>query len=1061
MGSVRRQIVILGLAFLASPGLVFAQASISGRTLDEQQGLIPGATITVRQLETNATRTVVTNEIGRYHFPNLPVGTYELSVELSGFSKVLRTGIRLALNQDAVMDMTLQPATVAEQITVRADSPILNTTSPEVGVRWDTTRVAELPVGNSRSVVSLALSAAGVSQLGSGQSTFAGTDSSFSVNGARVRSNNFMLDGQDSNDPSVSGLTQPINNTDVVQEVRLITNQFGAEFGRSAGAVMNIVTKSGTNAYRGSGFVFHNNNEANARSNLDKAAGRSEAPFRLETQYGGTIGGRLIRDKTFFFGSYQRWTDRRLGAGTTLNGAPTAAGRAVLQAAAGDLPQVQAVLKHLPVADAPIGRSVTFVRNGQTYSVEQGSLTGSADVLLNNHQPMARIDQQLGRNHTLTGRYLYNKRFTSGVDAQVTPPGLLHTNAQSQHATNIWLTSTFGPRTANEMRVAHQYFASDTQPVDPVSLEIPSIEVSPLGLTGFNAAVSRTAIGLGVNFPQFRFNDTYQFQNTTTYIAGTHTMKAGADIRHIWVKSFFVPTIRGLVRYGTMQQFIDDTPEAFQLNSPLPGGQSVNYYSWNDYFFFVQDEWRVRADLTLNLGVRYELAGNTIEPLVDLNQQILAANNNDERFRLTPVPERDANNWQPRLGFNWNPRTSRGGPIRWLTGGDRFVLRGGFARTHDQAFLNMALNVATAFPFIGAVNAPGLPNAFARLPAIAANPTSVVSNVNLLARTTLAEDLRMPYMNQYSLEIQRALAENLSLRVGYVGTQGRDLFQSLEANPTVIVQLPNGNFGNQTTRRDPTRGVVRERGNTAWSSYHSLQTSLEKRLSGGLSAGAHYTWSKFIDTISEVFNPSSGEVAAAQDPYDVENDKAVSAYDRPHRFSTNVVWEVPWRRDQAGAAGKLLGGWQVSAQLTFQSGAPFTALNGVDVANVLAGSLVGNAIRPNSNTDLQTHKMSVEELARAGGAALFSPLVPGVHRVGNVGRNTLRADGIGNLDMGFVKNTRLAGGQNIQVRIEMFNATNTRNFGIPEGRINNPGFLNQWGTDGGSRRIWGALRFVF
>jgi hypothetical protein len=733
----------------------------------------------------------------------------------------------------------------------------------------------------------------------------------------------------------------------------------------------------------------------------------------------------------------------------------------VLQAAAGDLPQVQALLKHLPVADAPIGRSVTFVRNGQTYSVDQGSLTGSADVLLNNHQPTFRIDQQLGRNHTLTGRYLYNKRFTSGVDAQVTPPGLLHTNAQSQHATNIWLTSTLGPRIANELRVAHQYFASDTQPVDPVSLEIPSIEVSPLGLTGFNAAVSRTAIGLGVNFPQFRFNDTYQFQNTTTYITGPHTLKGGADIRHVWVKSFFVPTIRGLLRYGTMQQFIDDTPEAFQLNSPLPGGQSINYYSWNDYFFFVQDEWRIRPDLTLNLGLRYELAGNTIEPLVDLNQQILAANNNDPRFQLTPVPERDTNNWQPRLGFNWNPRTSRGGPIGWLTGGDKFVLRGGFARTHDQAFLNMALNVATAFPFIGAVNAPGLPNAFARLPAIAENPTSVVSNVNLLARTTLAEDLRMPYMNQYSLEIQRALAQHLSLRVGYVGTQGRDLFQSLEANPTVIVPLANGNFGNQTTRRDPTRGVIRERANTAWSSYHSLQTSLEKRLSGGLSAGAHYTWSKFIDTISEVFNPSSGEVAAAQDPYNVENDEAVSAYDRPHRFTANVVWEVPWQRDQVGAAGKLLGGWQVSAQMTFQSGAPFTALNGVDVANVLAGSLVGNAIRPNLNTDLEIHKMSVEELAKAGGAALFSPLVAGVHRVGNVGRNTLRADGIGNLDMGFVKNTRLAGGQNIQVRIEMFNATNTRNFGIPEGRINNPGFLNQWGTDGGSRRIWGALRFVF
>jgi hypothetical protein len=1060
MATVIRRILFITIASVLSTTAAFAQGTISGRTLDEQQGVIPGATVTVRHIETNATRTVATTEAGRYYFSNLPVGTYEITVEMGGFSKLVRSGVRLALNQDAVMDLTLRPAALQETVTVQADSPIINTTTPEVGVRWDTRRVAELPVINSRDVFSLALSAAGVSQLGSGQSDFA-SGTNFSVNGARLRSNNFMLDGQDSNDPSVTGRTQPVNNTDIIQEIRLITNQFSAEFGRSAGAVMNIVTKSGTNALHGSGFVFHNNDELNARTNLDKAAGRNKAPYRLETQYGGTLGGPALRDRTFFFGSYQRWTDRRLGSGTTLRGAPTEAGRAVLQAAAGDLPQVQALLEHLPPADAPIGTSVTFIRGGQQFSIEQGSLTGSTTVLRNNNQATLRVDQHLTSNHTLTGRYLYNKQFTSGVDSQVTPPGLASTVDSNQHATNVWLTSVVGSQLTNELRGAHQHLGTNTQPVDPVSLEIPSIEISPLGLTGFNAGTSRTAIGLGVNLPQFRFNDLYQFQNTATYVAGSHAFKGGVDIRHIWVKSFFVPTIRGLLRYATMQQFIDDVPEAFQLNSPLRGGQSINYYTWNDFFFFVQDEWRIRPDLTLSLGLRYELAGNTIDPLADLNQRILSANNNDERFRLTPVPPTDTNNWQPRVGFNWNPRTSGSGVLGWLTGGDRFVLRGGYARTNDQAFLNMALNVATAFPFIGAVNAPGLPGAFARLPAIAADPTSVVPNVNLLARTILAEDLRMPYMDQYSLEIQRAMGENLSLRVGYIGTQGRDLFQSLEANPTVPVVLPDGNFGLQTTRQDPTRGVIRERANTAESSYHALQVSLDKRLSGGISAGAHYTWSKFLDTISEVFNPSSGEVAAAQDPFNLGADKSYSAYDRPHRVTANAVWELPWLRDQQGTVGKILGGWQVSTQVTFQSGAPFTALNGVDVANVLAGSLVGNAIRPNLNTNLETHKMTVEELIAAGGKTLFSPLIPGVHRVGNVGRNTLRADGIGNVDVGFLKNTRFADGHNLQLRIEMFNATNTRNFGIPEGRINNPGFLNQWGTDGGSRRIWGAIRYVF
>ena len=209
----------------------------------------------------------------------MPVGSYELTVELAGFSKYVRSGITLSLNQDAVVDVQLQPASISECIEVTADAPLLNTTNAEVGVRFDTTRVAELPVMRQgfRDVFALALSAPGVSQLGSGQTGFA-SGTNFSSNGMRVRSNNFMIDGQDSNDPSVTGRQQPINNTDIVQEVRLITNQFAAEFGRAAGSIVNVATKSGTNMFRGSAFVFHNDEGLNSRSNLDKRAGRDRSP---------------------------------------------------------------------------------------------------------------------------------------------------------------------------------------------------------------------------------------------------------------------------------------------------------------------------------------------------------------------------------------------------------------------------------------------------------------------------------------------------------------------------------------------------------------------------------------------------------------------------------------------------------------------------------------------------------------------------------------------------------------------------------------------------------------
>src|SRR5688572_8590593 len=323
--------------------------SIHGIVRDKQEGVVPGATVTVRNTETGAVRTLTTDEGGNYRFLNMPVGIYELSVELSGFAKYTRGGITLSLNQDAVINVQIQPAGLTESVVVTADSPILNTTTPEVGVRFDATRIAELPVTNSRDIFAVALSAPGVSQLGAGQTGFA-SGTNFSSNGMRVRSNNFMIDGQDSNDPSVTGRQQPINNTDIIQEVRLITNQFAAEFGRAAGSVVNAVTKNGTNQFRGSAFMFANRDKWNARSNLDKAALRTDAPFREETQWGGTVGGPIVRNRTFFFGSYQRWTDRQLGSGNTLNGAPTEAGRAVLQSVAGSRPQVAAFLEHLQPA---------------------------------------------------------------------------------------------------------------------------------------------------------------------------------------------------------------------------------------------------------------------------------------------------------------------------------------------------------------------------------------------------------------------------------------------------------------------------------------------------------------------------------------------------------------------------------------------------------------------------------------------------------------------------------------------------------------------------------------
>jgi hypothetical protein len=244
--------------------------------------------------------------------------------------------------------------------------------------------------------------------------------------------------------------------------------------------------------------------------------------------------------------------------------------------------------------------------------------------------------------------------------------------------------------------------------------------------------------------------------------------------------------------------------------------------------------------------------------------------------------------------------------------------------------------------------------------------------------------------------------------------------------------------------------------------YHSLQASMEKRLSRGFSAGVHYTWSSFIDTASEVFNPSSGEVAVSQDSFNRNADRGRSTYDRPHRLTGNFVYELPWFQNQAGLKGHVLGGWQVNGFFTFQSGAPFTVLNGSDPAGALSGinTLVGDAIRPNLNTNLPLSSMTIPEIIAAGGASLFQRITA-AQRVGSAGRNILRADGINNLDLGIFKNTSIGENQRLQFRAEFNNATNTRDFGIPEGRVNSSNFLNQWGTNGGNRRIVLGVRYIF
>ncbi len=1059
-------LVLLIATVLAAPGLrsQVTTGEIFGVVRDASGAAVADARVLVRNLETNALRESFTTLNGRFRFPSLPTGSYQVAVEKQGFARYLQGPVVLRLNQRAGLEIRLEVAGVTETISVSSDARVINTTNAEVGVNFDARRIAELPLAPNRNILFLALSAAGVSQLSPGQSEFAAGGVSFSVNGMRTRSNNFMVDGQDSNDPSITGLTQTINNPDLVAEFRLITHQFAPEYGRAAGSVINIITKRGSNRFHGSAFWFHNDNHLNSRSNLDKApVGMpprpkfDQAPFRLENQVGGALGGPIRRDRTFFFGSLQRWTDRQSSSGATIRGVPTEEGRDWLRQLAGDRPTVQALLEHLPAAQAPVTNLFApLTVGGRSVRIPLGTLSGSTTLRLDNWQWSARLDHHWSDKQVIGGRFLFNDQLSSG-GGQVTPPGLTTVAPTTRQAAGAWLNSSFSPAMYAELRLGWQRLGTTTRAADPNAELIPSIEVPELGLTGFNAAATRTAIGLAVNLPQFRFSNTYQLQYTLGLTRGAHSMKFGLDFRKQDVTGFFMPTTRGRLLYNTLQDLVNDVAQTATINVPLPGAKSLQDYIYFDYFWFAQDEWRILPRLTLTYGIRYESPGNPIQSLKKINDRIVEAAGGDPAFRLEPIPKRDTNNWSPRFGFNYRFPTAAG-PLRWLTGNEQLVVRGGYARTYDFAFLNIAFNIGSGFPFLNVINLPArTPNAFERLRALRTSAPDV-PNPMLVTRTVVGADFRSPYAEQFALQCQRELARDWTLIVAYVGTKGTALYQTIDGNPT----LPENN-DRGALRLDPTRGVIRLRANAAGSIYHSFQSSLEKRLSRNLALGAHYTWSAYIDGASDVFNPAvSGDVAVAQDSYNRRADRARSSYDRPHRFTANAVYELPVYRSQKGIRGKLLGGWQLSPFVTLQSGAPFTALDGADPGFRLTGidGLVGNAIRANAGAALDLARMSVQELFWAGGATLFSR-VTAQNPLGNLGRNVLRADGITDLDIGLLKHTRLGENRLLQFRAEFYTATNTRDFGIPESRVSSANFLNQWGQDGGRRRVVLAIRYSF
>src|SRR5882724_9166400 len=574
------RIIFLSI-MLGCVGPAFSQSStgsISGTVTDQNRAVVLGATVIGKNTATGFVRSAVTNSSGLYRLTDIPPGQYEITIEAATFKKLERKSITIDVGQSANIDAVLELGAIEDSVIVNENASMLNSSTAEVSTRFDSRRLSELPISPNRSVYNVLLSTPGVIQLANGQATFSGPSLaaqnpaiglSFSVNGGRLRSNNFMLDGQDMNDPTFTGAEVALNNPDAIREISIITNQLKAEYGHNAASIVNVVGKSGTNNYHGSLFWYHNNEHLNACNNLDKVAtgaptgfcnndaasdSRKRAPRRDENQIGFTFGGPLTlpvfgdggdlyvwkgTDKTFIFGDYQRWSDRALVSGPTLGGAPTAAGRAVLQSVVGDRPQVQALLRSVP-AGIPNGTFAQFTIPGQPpeqppHRVELGDFTGSSLFVFDDHQGSLRLDHRFNEKNLFYVRYRFDSQDWSG-GGQVTPPGLTTVNETGSSALAIVLNSVLTNRSSNDARLAWVQFSSRGDAEFPLSKTIPAMSIVGLGIMEAASGVpsnqvARLSLGFPSTLPGFREHDTYQITDAFSYVTDSHNMKFGVELR--------------------------------------------------------------------------------------------------------------------------------------------------------------------------------------------------------------------------------------------------------------------------------------------------------------------------------------------------------------------------------------------------------------------------------------------------------------------------------------------------------------------------------------------------
>jgi outer membrane receptor protein involved in Fe transport len=1073
-------------------GMLSAQTSrgtVNGLVTDQSGAAVVGTDVDLRNTATNVVRNTKTNESGLYRFDAVDPGPYELTVTAAGFKAAKTQSIQIAASQVASVDIKLELGEQKSVVVVEAEAAQLQMETPVRGGTLSTVAITELPVAN-RNSVTLALTLPGVT---TNQRSFGG--GSFSVNGGRGRSNNFLIDGTENNDISVAGQAFAITLPDLVQETVVQTTNFDSEYGRAGGGVVNVVTKSGTNEFHGMASYLLDSTIDDSISNtqgLDpNVLLRGHPPAGTEQIFAGTFGGPILKNRTFFFGGFQE--DRQNAAGSFTVTVPSAAGRAVLNSLfpKGTNANVDNYNAYTGTTNATSQFFPVALGNGRP-DVQFGTATVGYPNKNRDRLFSIKIDHRISDNDLLSGRYSYDEPIFGA--AVVDFPGFDTSNNNRYQNAVLNETHIFSPSLTNELRL----------PFNRITLDFPVNTTNPLGPTLASYAIAGvTGFGVATNLPQGRIANNYGLQDTFTYTHGAHSIRGGIDLLDQRSRQFAPIVGRGLLTYNAstgftgFANFVDDFGGSGG-GTRRDFGSPAYYPALFRQAYFVQDRWRAGANLTVTMGLRYEYFGvpeNVVRTAAYTGlfnvDPITLAGPYSQPSKVAP----DKNNFSPSIGLAYSPAYTSG-MLGKIFGDHKSVIRTGYQIGYDSFFNNIASNAATSAPNVVATlltstvstTLPrGLGSVAASLPTVP-RPLSPLDSQSLIAK-----NLVNPYYQRSSFGIQRELRGNWILDMSYVWSKGTKLFVREDSNPQVPAALRIGpatfpvGFA-APGRLDNLQGSRVTVTNGGSSYYNAGQASLTRRFSSGVYLTLAYTHAKLIDYGSDIFSNTGNytlQQASVPAVYGGQKlEKGPSLFDRPNRLVNTFYYQLPFFKNQQGFTGRLLGGWELSGIYTYESGVPYSILNGAD-----ADGIGGNLDRPDFNPAGQK---GVRAVPLANGTyvnpdnnnapidpktAEYIGLLANSGRTGNLGRNTERANPTDNLNTNILKVIQLKERFRLEFRTEFYNILNHPQYGqlsvspfspssagnIASTVITSPAgrFQNQTFLDGGQRVIRYQLKFIF